>query len=118
MVKNVSKFVKEISLSYGIDYVHHVTWATCVLPTYLYKSDLKLIYGPFGGGERIPKNVDIHLEPKERITEFIRNTLASISVHFISNRKTYKKAECILVTTEETKNLIPRKYHLLKYIRK
>lgn len=109
--KNVSVLVNKISKKNDIDYVHHVTWATCVLPTYLYKTDLKLIYGPVGGGERIPKSVNIHLEPREKITELIRNILANISVYFTSNINTYKKAECILVTTEETRSLIPKIYH-------
>lgn len=106
----VGNLVKELSKKEDISFLHHVTWATCVLPTFLYRGG-SMVYGPIGGGERIPQGVNIKMSKRDAFVEWVRNTIADISVHFPANRMAYKKAAIILSTTEETKKLIPSKFH-------
>lgn len=109
--KEVGSKAKELASLDKIDFCHHVTWATCVLPTYLHKSGVPFVYGPIGGGERIPSVIDIKLSLRDRIVENVRNTLANISVFLPPNRAAYSKSAIIFSTTEDTKKLIPTKYH-------
>lgn len=106
----VGNLVKELCKKEDISFLHHVTWATCVLPTFLYRGGVPFVYGPIGGGERIPQCVDIKMSKRDAFVERIRNTVADISVHIPANKKAYKKAAIILSTTEETKRLIPSKF--------
>jgi glycosyltransferase involved in cell wall biosynthesis len=101
---------RRIAAGSRIDYVHHITWATCVLPIKMYKLDIPLILGPVGGGERIPDCIRPRLNPADRFVEMIRVGLQKASRHFAANKKTFEKASLILVTTEETKSLIPGQY--------
>lgn len=107
----VGNLAKQLCKKEDISFLHHVTWATCVLPTFLYRGGVPFVYGPIGGGERIPQDVDIKLSKRDAFVEWIRNTIADISVHVPINKKSYKKAVLILTTTEETKKLIPSKFH-------
>lgn len=107
----VGNLAKEICRKEQIDFMHHVTWATCVLPTFLYRGNRPFVYGPIGGGERTPKCVDIKMSKRDAFVEWIRIFLADISVYFPANKRAYQSASLILSTTEETKNLIPKKFH-------
>ena len=108
----VGNLSKELCKKEDINFLHHVTWATCVLPTFLYRGGggIPFIYGPVGGGERIPQGVDIRMSKRDAFVEWVRNTMADLSVVSPSTRKAFKKATLILAVTEETKNLIPSRY--------
>lgn len=107
----VAKLAQKICDKEKIDFVHHVTWATCVLPTRLYRvKNTKFVYGPIGGGERIPPVVNLNLSKRDAFVEHVRNGLADVSALMPSKRKTYKNADLILVTTNETRDLVPKKY--------
>ena len=49
------KVAREIVEKEHFDYVQHVTYVSCVMPTYMYKLGIPFIYGPVSGGEEIPK---------------------------------------------------------------
>ena len=80
----------------------------CTTP--IYRGGVSVVYGPVGGGERIPACVDTHYSLRDTIVEFIRNSVASLSIFLPSNRKAYKNAKLILATTEDTRKLVPSKY--------
>lgn len=105
----VGKLAKELCKEEGISFLHHVTWTTCVLPTFCIGGPF--VYGPIGGGERLPQNVDIKMSKRNAFVELVRNAIADVSVNIPVNKKAYKKASLILSTTEETKQLIPIKFH-------
>lgn len=107
----VGKLAKDLCERENISFLHHVTWATCVLPTFLYRGGAPMVYGPIGGGERIPKGVDIKISKRDAFVEWVRNCVADISVHIPINKRAYKNAALILSTTEETKKLIPSRFH-------
>lgn len=106
----VGNLTKELCKEEDISFLHHVTWATCVLPTFLYRGGVPFVYGPIGGGERIPQGVDIKMSKRDTFVEWVRNMFADVSAHFPTSELAYKKSRLILTTTEETKSLIPMKY--------
>ena len=93
----------EIIAQRDIQFVHHVTWATCVLPIQMYRVKAPLVYGPVGGGERIPGCIHPPMSVRDRLTEGVRVGLMKASLWFPSNRKTVRNAAVVLATTRETK---------------
>ncbi len=105
--RDVGKLARALCEKEDIAFLHHITWATCVLPTYLYRGGAPFIYGPVGGGERIPRGVKLEMNRRDAFVEWVRNTVASTAVHMPPNRRAYREAALILSTTEETKRLLP-----------
>lgn len=108
--RKIVKTINELCEKNTIDIVHHVTWATYILPLALHKcKHSKVIIGPVGGGESIPHNVNMKISVKNRIIEGVRTTLATIAP-YVLNHKTIKSATLIYATTEETKKRLPKRY--------
>lgn len=109
--KQAVKVAKELTKKECYDLVHHITYVTCILPTEMYKLGIPFIYGPVSGGENIPAVIGYPMSVKSRITETIR-TGAQLFFRGTPNfAKTMQEAALILTTTDETKSIIPRKYH-------
>lgn len=104
--KAAQRLAKEIAF----DFVQHVTFVSYTQPTYLYKLGIPLIWGPVSGGENIPEEITIKMNPRERLTELVRKCSQVTALWMPSIKNTMEKSTLILVTTEETKNRIPRKY--------
>lgn len=98
------------------DYVQHVTFVSYTQPTYMYKLGIPLIWGPVSGGENIPKEIKIRMNPQEKITELIRKVSQFTAFLTPSIRNTMRKSKLILCTTEETLEKIPSKYRNKAYI--
>lgn len=108
--KQALKVAKKITKEEKFDLVHHITYVTCVLPTYMHKLGLPFLYGPVSGGENTPTVIQYPMSRKDKCTEYVRR-LSQIFFSITPNYyKTMKKATLILATTEETKKSIPRKY--------
>lgn len=109
--KEATKKAKELCKKEKYDLVHHITYVTCVLPTFMHELDVPFLYGPVSGGENTPAVIRYPMSKKERVIELIR----SLSQWFFKSTsnfaKTMDRAKLILVTTDETKALIPKKYH-------
>ena len=109
--KQAVKVAQELMKQGKYDLVHHITYVTCILPTEMYKLGLPFLYGPVSGGENTPLIIHYPMNIKSKITELVR-TGAQLFFRVTPNfAKTMKKSSLILVTTEETKRIIPRKYH-------
>lgn len=114
--KKAYKFAKQLILKEKFDFVHHITWSSCVQLTHLYKLGLPFVLGPVGGGERIPSKINISLTKKEKLTEWIRVLAQNISRFNYSHRRLYSKSKKIFVSTKETKLIIPKRYWDKVYI--
>lgn len=99
---------KNITKDFEFDLAHHVTFANFKIFTFLAFLDVPLIFGPVGGGERTPYRLYKQFSLKNRLKEFIRDLdiylcrLNPLTIY------TWYKSKKILVTTEETKNKIPK----------
>ena len=114
--KKAYKFAKQLILKEKFDFVHHITWSSCVQLTHLYKLGLPFVLGPVGGGERIPKKINISLTNKDKLTEWLRVLVQNISRFNYSHRRLYSKSKKIFVSTKETKLIIPKRYWDKVYI--
>lgn len=105
--KEAVKKAKEICRNEKIDLVHHITYVTCVLPTYMHELEIPFLYGPVSGGENTPSVIGYPMSVKERMVEFVRSASQLFFKSTPNFLRTMKKSSLILVTTDETKKLIP-----------
>lgn len=109
--KQAVKIARELMKTTKFDFVHHITYVTCILPTYMHKLGLPFLYGPVSGGEKTPKVIRYPMSTRNRLEETIR-TASQIFFKSTPNfARTMKKATLIVATTDETKMVIPEKYH-------
>lgn len=108
--KQALKVAKEIVKTERFDLVHHITYVTCILPTYMHRLGLPFLYGPVSGGENTPSVIGYPMSRKNRITEAVRSAAQLFFRATPNYRKTMKRASLVLTTTEETKAIIPKKY--------
>ena len=105
-----AKIAKKLNEEIHFDLIQHITFVSYTQPTYMYKLNVPIIWGPVSGGENIPKSINIKMSTKEKVIEEVRKISQSIALMEPSIRKTMKKAKYILVATGETRQRIPSKY--------
>lgn len=104
------KIAQKLIQEQRYDLIHHITYVTCILPTYMYKLGVPFLYGPVSGGENIPSIIKYPLSKKESLIEKIRFA-SQVFFRLTPNYyRTMKNAKLILVTTEETRAIIPQKF--------
>ena len=93
------------------DYIHHVTFVSYRIPSFLCLLNVPFIFGPVAGGEEIPKNLIVDFDLKSKLKEYLRE-LSNLYINYspIINI-VFKKSVKIIATTNETKLKIPKKYH-------
>lgn len=108
--KQAVRVARELVAKEHFDLVHHVTYVTCVLPTYMHELDIPFLLGPVAGGDRIPTIINYPMGMKDAIFEKVRRLSQKVFSSTRNFKKTVEKVGLILVTTEETAKLIPSKY--------
>lgn len=108
--KTALKVARELVKEEQFDYIQHITYVSCVMPTYMYKLNIPFIYGPVSGGESIPAEINYPFSSKEYIIEQVRvatQKIAKLSGNFHS---CCKAAKHIVTVTNETKMMVPQEY--------
>ena len=101
------KLIKKIKF----DYLQHVTFGTLRYPSLLCLLDIPFIFGPVGGGENSPKNLKKSFPIIYKLKEFLRDlSNLYIKISPLINLTLFKSHR-IFVCTEESKKIIPLKYH-------
>lgn len=108
--KKALRVATELSRNERFDAVQHLTYVTCIMPTYMYKLNIPFIYGPISGGERIPGVIKLPMTGKEKLIEVIRQLTLLIPKISVNTRRAFRHADKIIVVTNDTKRLIPKKY--------
>ena len=103
----VYKLVKKVKF----DYIHHVTFVSIRIPSFLCLYNVPFIFGPLSGGDTVPTNLRKNFTLKEKIKEFLRD-LNNFYIRFspLVNLNFFK-AHKIYVNSENTKGIIPKIYH-------
>ena len=104
------RIAKKLCNKEKFDYVQHITYVSCVMPTYMYKLNAPFIYGPVSGGETVPSIIHYPFRKKENIIENIRKCTQLIAKKSFNLKRCCKNAELIITVTEESKNMLPVKY--------
>lgn len=105
------KKAKELSKDISFDIVHHLTFGAYTQPTFMWKLGIPFLWGPIGGGEKMPNIKGRNSNYRSTLYEIARNLQMSIYRFLPFTKGALKYASKILVTTEETKKLIPPQYH-------
>jgi len=92
------------------DRVHHVTFVSVRQASFMGNLGIPFVFGPVAGGERAPWHLRSGYSLRGWLADGVRD-LANILVKIDPLvRRTFKQAECIYVTSEQTLSLLPRKY--------
>ncbi|RKX69978.1 glycosyltransferase family 1 protein [candidate division WOR-3 bacterium] len=84
------------------DIIHHVTFGTYWLPSFLSLLPGRFVWGPVGGGERTPFEFYSFLSLKDKIYEFIRNLAQRFCEFDPFVRMTARNATIAFAATEDT----------------
>lgn len=106
----ISKIRKYCDM-YEIDICHHITFATFKIFSSLAFSNKPFLFGPVGGGERVNYGFYKNIPCIALIKEMIRDIDIILAKFNPINLYTWKRASKILVTTSDTLNKIPKKFH-------
>jgi glycosyltransferase involved in cell wall biosynthesis len=93
------------------DVVHHVTYASIRVPSFMGLMGVRFILGPVSGGETIPASLRSQLPFRDRLFEWLRD-LSNVLVKYDPLvRLCLASADRIFVTTPESFALVPVRYH-------
>ena len=102
---------KKIIRNEKFDYIHHVTFVSYRYPSFLCLLNIPFIFGPISGGEESPKNLRVNFDLKSKTKEYLRDLSNKFIKFSPFVNMVFKKSQKIIVTTDETKSKIPKKYH-------
>lgn len=106
-----SGFAKELHRREQFDCVHHVTYAGLRTPSFMGRLGIPFIFGPVGGGESAPWRLRRGYSLHGQLHDAARDA-ANFMVQFTPFlTSTFARAERIYVTSRETLQLMPRRFH-------
>lgn len=108
--KGALKAAHRLHNQHQFDRVHHVTFVSFRQPSWLWKLGIPFIFGPVGGGETSPRCLRQGFTVKDHIKENLRDALNWVVRFDPALRKTYQHAEQIYVTSDQTQQLISKKF--------
>ncbi len=92
------------------DAVHHVTFGTVWLPTFMTLLNIPFVWGPIGGAEAVPRTLRKYMAFKWRVYEGLRDLIIRWTFSWDPlSRLATKKAEMIIVRTKITRDAFPSK---------
>lgn len=97
-----------LSQQIELDYVHHVTYGSLQMGSWMWRLGKPLIFGPVGGGQRAPTAFRAFI-PNWFKTETLRNAISWLLMTFDPNvRQTLRHAALVLAANSETAALARR----------
>lgn len=103
--------VKKIHSKEKFDLVHHVTFVSVRQPSFMGNLGIPFIFGPVAGGESAPWRLRFHYGIRGFFVDALRD-LVNFSVRFDPLMwMTYRQAQKIYVTSEQTKKIVPEQFH-------
>jgi glycosyltransferase involved in cell wall biosynthesis len=91
------------------DLVHHITYASVRLPVFMGNLGIPFIFGPAGGGESARWRLRVGYSFRGWILDGIRDLSNSLVRFDPLLQRTYRQAEKIYVTSEQTLALLPKR---------
>ena len=112
--KHAARKCLEAHRNEKFDLVHHITWGSFRVPSFMGALGIPFIFGPVAGGEDTPVKLRFGLGWRGRAWDWVRrlsNRLMSLWM-----RPTYSAASMIVATTEETRNKIPVRFQSKTFV--
>lgn len=94
----------------NFDLVHHVTWAGARVPSLMGRLGIPFILGPIGGGESAPWRLRVGYGWRGFVVDGLRDLSNTFLTVDPLVRRMFRQASWIYVTSEQTLNLLPRRY--------
>lgn len=92
------------------DLAHHVTWVSIRQPSFMGGLGIPFIFGPAAGGDSAPYRLRSGYGFRAWLRDWFRD-LANAAVKFDPLlKRTFDQASRIVVTSEDTRHLVPAKY--------
>lgn len=109
--KKAYKYLKSINCSAKYDYLWYITFGNIILPAYVYKLNIPIIWGPVGGTDQIVDVFYKKMKFKEKFpVQIVRKLiLKTLNINYIFNRMC-DKSKIIIVRTKDTVSYIPPQY--------
>jgi glycosyltransferase involved in cell wall biosynthesis len=104
------KKAKQLSKEITFDYCMHLSFGSMWMPTFMYKLPIPFIWGPIGGGERVPCCYINTLPWASRIPQYARKILIRTAALNPLIALPAKKARAIIARTKESQAVFPKKY--------
>jgi glycosyltransferase involved in cell wall biosynthesis len=93
------------------DVVYHVTFVSMQFGSYMGRLRIPLVIGPIAGGERAPFSLRRSMTIRGKISELLRDLGIVIQRYSPLTRSAYAAARRIYVTTVDSLQLVPSKWH-------
>lgn len=96
------KMAQLLNQTVRFDLVHHVTYGSIQLGSFMYKLGIPLIFGPVGGGQRAPKQLKRYFGAywsREWMRDWVGTLLQYTNPAFY---RTVKEADRVVVTNQDT----------------
>jgi glycosyltransferase involved in cell wall biosynthesis len=104
-----AKLAKELYRREGFDLFHQITFSNDWMPSFIAPAlPIPFIWGPIGGGQKVPKELMGTLARRDRRQERSRTFLQSLWRATPARRRCARKASAILVCNKETKGVLSR----------
>lgn len=106
------KLAKKLHKNIRFDVAHHITFGNYWMPSFIGAYlQVPFIWGPVGGGQKIPKGLIREYSIYGRLAEKVRDIAQWVGRNLLfSRRRCLKKAKAILVCNYETKMKIPKQF--------
>lgn len=103
---NAMKLASKLNDEHRFDLIHHVSYTSLQLGSFMYKLKRPFIYGPVGGGQEAP-DVMRHYFKKDWIKEKMRSWVSELMQRFNPGcYQSVRYADYVLAWNEDTKQMI------------
>lgn len=104
------RHVRKIHRAERFDLVHHITFVSLRIPSFMGRLGVPFVFGPIGGGETAPIRLRVGYGLRGWAVDFVRD-LSNLWVKVNPfMRQAFARASQIIVTSEQTRGFLPRRY--------
>ena len=96
---------RQLDVTHNFDLVHHVTYSSIQLGSFMYRVGKPFVFGPVGGGQQAPVAFKRYFGPywsRERIRDAVSYVLSFINPGFFH---TVNVADVVLISNEDTMDM-------------
>jgi glycosyltransferase involved in cell wall biosynthesis len=107
--REAAKFAKRLAAEERFDLFHQITFSNDWMPSFIAPTlPIPFVWGPIGGGQRVPRTLMRTLAGRDRRQERSRVILQNVWRATPARRRCVRKASAILVCNKETRALLSR----------
>lgn len=108
--RKAAQFAQGLNAQEHFEWVHHVTYAGLRAPSFMGRLGIPFIFGPVGGGESAPWRLRRGYSIRGLVADAFRDAANSLVRLEPTMRKTFAHATKVYVTSDQTLNVLPRRY--------